>query len=206
MGRRMDWIKEQLNEGLEIYIYTREKYTNDITEHIIIPQVNIEGLCVNPRECDFRRTIDLNSIEALGHKNDASFLSALAKSLELDKYVYFMQYATELRNGDELRTSLADNSVLAIKKIDGRFYSSVINLDSNATLVKSWDINKGYTEQKIHSRTLPYIRQGCAAGDTIEETLVKSALIYNTEKSLEHIEYFKNALKAMNESQSEAEQ
>ena len=202
----MDWIKEQLNEGLEIYIYIREKYFNDRFDHIIVPQLNIEGLCENIREGHYDRTMDLHAFDALGNEKDSGFLSSLAKSLELDKYASLMQYATELRNGDELRTSLADNSVLAIKKLkDGKYYTSVIDLDSNATVVKSWDINKGYTEQKIYSRTLPYIRQGCATGDTIEESLVKSALIYNTEKSLEHIEYFKNALKSMNESQSEAE-
>lgn len=206
MSRKIDWIKGRLNEGLEIYIYIREKYFNDRCDHIIVPQLNIEGLCENIREGHYDRTLDLHAFDALGNENDASFLSKIAKSLELDNYVYFMQYATALRNSNELKTALADNSVLAIKKLkDGKYYTSVIDLASNATVVKSWDINKGYTEQEIHSRTLPYIRQGCATGNTIEEALVKSTLIFNTEKNLEQIEHFKNSLNSIDESQNEAE-
>jgi len=206
MSRYVDWLKERLDEGLEIYIYTEDTNFNDRFDHQITTLVNIEGLCETPRRYDYDKTMKLGSFDAFGNENDASFLSKLAKSLELDNYVYFMQYALALRNSNELRTSLADNSVLAIKKLkDGKYYTSVIDLDSNATVVKSWDINKGYTEQKIHSRTLPYIRQGCATGNTIEEAIVKSVLIFNTEKNLEQIEQFKNSLNSIDESLNEAE-
>ena len=206
MSKKVNLLKEKLNEGLELYIFISQRDYKDRFEHKLVPHVNIQGVCESIRENHYNKTIDLNWMYAHGAEKDESFIYNLATSLELDKYNSFMQYATELKQCNNIRTALLDNAVLGVKKMyNGKYYTSIIDLDKNATVVSTWDRKNGYQEQKLYSRSLPYVRQGCASGDTIEEALVKTALIYNMEKNMEQIENFKSSLEKIEEDQREAE-
>lgn len=206
MSKKVNWLKERLNEGLELYIFMTQRDYCDRFEHKLVPHVNVQGVCESLRENHYSKTIDLSYIYAHGVEKDEGFIFSLAKSLELDKYNSFMQYATELKLCNNIRTALLDNAVLGVKKMyNGKYYTSIIDLDKNATVISIWDKENGHKEQKIYSRSLPYVRQGCASGDTIEEALIKTALIYNIEKNTEQIEHFKSSLKTIEENQAEAE-
>ena len=184
MSRYVDWLKEQLDKGLEIYIYTREKHFSDRMEHVVIPQVNVQGVCRNVRDCNNNTTLDLTSFTALGRNNDEYFLTNLADSLGLNGIRDFLSYTDELKECGAIKSALSHDCVLAIKKLEnGKFSSSVV-------CVKN---------------ILPYERKGVAMGDTLEESLVKTGLIYNIEKNKEQIEYMQRGLDSLKNAENEVE-
>ena len=94
MSKKVEWIKEQIENGQEVYIFITEKNYLDRFDHMITPEVNIEGKCKRIRENHFQNTISLNSFYAHGCSRDEMFIQEIAKSLELcsfDKYMKLLK-------------------------------------------------------------------------------------------------------------------